>query len=118
MTNEVEMRWLVYRPVQAWDESEASYLVCDTEAKAKEVAKELQDWLEAFALTLPSTENLSGGEKVAAYGARDKMIKAAVPPYGLNSEVKNDIPYTGSTVRDGVFSYKSLPYIVTEMETQ
>lgn len=116
MTDEVEMRWLVYRPVMAWDESEASYIVCDTEAKAKEVAKELQDWLEAFALTLPSTENLHGEEEEAAYRARHLMMNKALPPYGLDSEVTNDIPYTSSTVRDGVFSYKPLPYLVTETE--
>ena len=118
MTSETETRWLVYRPVMAWDESEASYLVCDTEAKAKEVTQELQDWLEAFALTLPSTKNLSGKEEEAAYRARHLMMNQALPPYGLDSEVTNDIPYTSSNVRDGVFAYKSLPYLVTEMETQ
>ena len=118
MTNETEMRWLVYRPVMAWDESEASYIVCDTEAKAKEVAKELQDWLEAFALTLPSTVNLNGEEEEAAYRERYLMMHKALPPYGIDSEVTNDIPYTSSTVRDGVFAYKSLPYLVAEMETQ
>ena len=118
MNKAEETRWLVYRPVQDYEVGETPFLVCDTEAKAKEVAYELQDWLEKFALTLPSTDEpnqyLSEDEEVAAYRARNRMLTEATLPYDIKLSLHADISYPYNTVCVGVFAYKSLPYLVTQ----
>ena len=113
MTNEVEMRWLVYRPVQMYDDCTTLYIICDTELKAKELIQELHEWLKYFAAKLPDMRAL--GQDVFN-DTLNEYISEYPPPYGLDSSIIRSIDYASNTVEGVVAEYIPVPYVFSQGE--
>ena len=108
------IKFLIYRPVIDYEESETAYFICDDEETAKAVVECIVTFAKRLAARLPQhPEDDVTDEGFELWQAvedkRQAIIARARWPFGL--DLKSDIPSMGKTFDASTVEYRPLPVI-------
>jgi hypothetical protein len=111
-------RWLIYRPVMDYEESEESYAVCDTQAEALLVVRECLEYYSRLLESLPDVpDDIDAPDWDEKHDERRAKVAAAVWPYGI--DLSQDVPYARSCyARSGFLQARELPRLTPSLATQ
>ena len=108
------IKFLIYRPVTDYEESETAYFICNDEETTKAVVERIVTFANRLAARLPLHPEDDGTDEgfelwQAVEDKRRAIIDRARWPFGL--DLKSDIPSMGRTFDTSTVAYRPLPVI-------